>query len=90
MVFKAEKPKQGLVVTVKKNGHRKNGNGAVGGGRSGSTGKKAVIEKLLPNGAREEVQTVYGTSLKDLKKNLRGAGVPVAEIKIEVGLETHY
>ncbi len=44
MVYKTEHKEIGL--TIKISSHRKHGNGAVGGGRKNTSGKKAVISKI--------------------------------------------
>jgi len=50
---------------------RKHGNGAKGGGRQGSSGKKAALYKTDAAGKRELVDSAEGSSAKDAQKNLR-------------------
>lgn len=64
MAYTRERPAMGIVITITT--HRKRGNGAVGGGRKGSTGKKAVI---IVEGY--DPVTVTGNTTRDLLKQVR-------------------
>lgn len=59
----------GYVVVVKP--YRKHGNGAVGGGRKGSSGKKCFLYKLSSTGARELVASAEGPTAKAVVRELR-------------------
>lgn len=61
----------GRVVVVKT--HRKEGNGAKGGGRKGNTGKKGIIYDLAPDGSYVEPPLAErkGGTFTELKKELR-------------------
>lgn len=61
-----------LGLTINISPDRKHGNGGVGGGRSGSSGKKAVIKKH-----GEPDVTLKGSTSKDLLRQVRSRyGVP--------------
>jgi hypothetical protein len=64
MTFKREKPALG--ITIKISTDRKRGNGAVGGGRKDSTGKKAIVSI---EGA--DPVKVTGSTAKDLLGKIR-------------------
>ncbi len=59
----------GYVVVVKP--YRKHGNGAKGGGRLGSTGKKSSLYKINSAGVRELVASTEGATAKAVLKDLR-------------------
>jgi len=59
----------GYVVVVKP--YRKHGNGAKGGGRLGSTGKKCSLYKIGEAGSRELVASTEGPTAKAVVKELR-------------------
>lgn len=61
----------GYVVVMKP--WRKHGNGAKGGGRQASTGKKCTLYKLDDRGNRELVASVEGSTAKAVAKELRVA-----------------
>ncbi len=61
----------GYVVVMKS--WRKHGNGAKGGGRQGSTGKKCSLFKLDAKGNRELVASTEGSTAKAVTKELRTA-----------------
>ena len=54
----------GYVIEVKS--YRKHGNGAKGGGRQGSSGKKCSLFKLGPGNQEELVATAEGKPIEDL------------------------
>lgn len=58
----------GYVVVVKP--YRK-GNGAVGGGRKGNTGKRCFLYKLEESGGRNLVSSVDGATAKEATRELR-------------------
>jgi hypothetical protein len=58
----------GYVVVVKP--FRKS-NGAVGGGRKGSTGKRCLLYKMEEGGGRSLVSSVEGATAKDATRELR-------------------
>ncbi len=64
MTYKVEPKNMGLTITI--SSHRKHGNGAVGGGRKSTSGKKAVIHQ---NGGEKVVLT--GSTTTELLKKVR-------------------
>lgn len=64
MVYTYERPPLGIVITITT--HRKCGNGAKGGGRKGSSGKKAVV---LANGS--DPITITEATISELLKEVR-------------------
>lgn len=64
MVYKTEQDKMGLTITI--GPHRKHGNGAVGGGRQHTSGKKAVISK-----EGEGTVVLTGSTVSALLKDVR-------------------
>lgn len=61
---RTERKDLGLKIEI--SSHRKHGNGGVGGGRKGSTGKKAEVTRK-----GSESVTITGTSTTDLLKKVR-------------------
>lgn len=59
----------GYVVVVKP--WRKHGNGAKGGGRLGSTGKKCSLYRIDSAGKRELVASIEGATAKTVLRELR-------------------
>jgi N-methylhydantoinase B/oxoprolinase/acetone carboxylase alpha subunit len=55
-----------LGLRIKISSHRKHGNGGVGGGRKGSTGKKAEVTRK-----GTESVTITGSSTTDLLRKVR-------------------
>ena len=66
-----DKEALGRVVVI---GTQRKGNGAVGGGRKGKSGKKGVIYQLDNKGQRTELGRASGSTMKDLSRNLRATG----------------
>ncbi|MFZ2832222.1 MAG: hypothetical protein WAZ40_03655 [Minisyncoccia bacterium] len=64
MVYEPERKSMGLTISI--SSHRKNGNGAVGGGRKNTTGKKAVITQ-----EGSERVTLTGSTVTDLLREIR-------------------
>ena len=64
MTYKVEQKKMGLTITI--SSHRKHGNGAIGGGRKNTSGKKAVIHQ-----EGGEKVTLTGSTTKDLLRKIR-------------------
>lgn len=81
MVYKAERPDLGLTITI--SSHRKHGNGAIGGGRKGSTGKKAEVTRK-----GTESVTITGTSTTDLLRKVRNRFSIPSNVKINNKGET--
>jgi hypothetical protein len=63
-----EREKLGRKVVVKT--FRKHGNGAVGGGRRGQSGKKGTIYSIAVDGTLTELAYEEGTSFTDLSQKL--------------------
>ena len=65
---------QNRVVIIKP--YRKNGNGAMGGGRKGNSGKRGVIYDLAADGTHIEpaLLSATGTTMASLSRVLRKSG----------------
>ena len=81
MTFKRERPALG--ITIKISTDRKRGNGAVGGGRKGSSGKKAVVTVL-----GHDSVTVTGATVRELLKQVRSQFSIPPEVRINEKGET--
>lgn len=68
------KDRKTLNRTVTVTAQRK-GNGAIGGGRKGHSGKKGVIKGLDESGKQVELARATGTTMKDLSRELRKTGL---------------
>ena len=85
-------------VIVITSGWRKHGNGGVGGGRQGSTGKKGQIFEVAKDGTRtaldlehgKEVFELTGTTFKDLSRKLRATGLIPPHVAIDKKEDTSY
>ncbi len=81
MVYKADQKMMGL--TIKISPHRKHGNGAVGGGRKNTSGKKAVVSR-----DGDEDITLVGSTTSGLLKDIRRQFKIPPSIKINEKGET--
>lgn len=79
---------------------RKHGNGAKGGGRQGSTGKKGQIFQVASDGTRtpvvlstvdgEDVFVLTGSTGKDVSRKIRNTGLIPQHVAINEHGETSY
>lgn len=82
MVYRIEKARMG--ITIKISTHRKHGNGAKGGGRKNSSGKKAVV---LQSG--QDPVTVVASTATSLIREVRERFRISSDVKINREGETH-
>lgn len=82
MVYKTEREKIG--VTIKISSYRKHGNGAIGGGRKNTSGKKAIISK----DGTESIILTAGT-LCQLLKDVRSTCKISPDVRINQKGETY-
>jgi hypothetical protein len=75
------------VVVVKP--WRKHGNGAKGGGRQGTSGKKGTIFQL-ENGTQTELKTETGSTFTDLSRKLRSSGLIPQHVALNKSGETRF
>ena len=82
------------VVVIKS--WRKHGNGAKGGGRQGSSGKKGQIFQVADDGTRtalelaKDIDVLTGTTFADLSRKLRGTGLIPQHVALQSRGETHF
>lgn len=82
------------VVVIKS--WRKHGNGAKGGGRQGSSGKKGQIFQVEDDGTRtvlqlgKDVDVLTGATLADLSRKLRSTGLIPQHVTLNSSGETHF
>jgi len=82
-----EQPKLGRKVVVKT--HRKHGNGAVGGGRKNSTGKRGIIYGI--KGDKEvELTRCDASTFRELKRKLYETGYIPRNVSISSSGETAF
>lgn len=85
----------GRVIVITQ-GWRKHGNGGVGGGRQGSTGKRGQIFQVASDGTRTALDLgggtleFTGTTFKDLSRKLRATGLIPPHVAIDKKEDTSY
>ncbi len=75
------------VVVVKT---QRKGNGAIGGGRKGNSGKQGVIYRLEDDGTRTELASQDGATFTDLSRKLRATGFIPGHVSINKSGETKF
>ncbi len=89
-----ERTAHNRVVVIKS--WRKHGNGAKGGGRQGSTGKKGQIFQVATDGTRtalklsKDADTLTGATFADLSRKLRGTGLIPRHVALNSRGDTHF
>jgi hypothetical protein len=83
-----ELPKLNRVVVVSTD--RKHGNGAVGGGRQGTSGKKAKVYQKYPDKDRKLLLEIEAPTFSALSKELHKPGRVPNHIPINKKGETNY
>lgn len=81
MVFKAEKPILNRYVQIKH--WRKNGNGAKGGGRSGSGGFQGIVVQINEDGTETTMGSAQEGSFTSAARKLRILGNIPLHVKFD-------
>lgn len=82
-----ERAKLGRIVTITA---KRKGNGAKGGGRKGSSGKKGVIYQVDEDGKKTELARASGATLKELSRELRKTGLIPEYVSLNSKGDTSY
>lgn len=69
---------------------RKHGNGAKGGGRQGTSGKKGTIFQIEHDGSQSELGCETGSSFTDLSRKLRRSGFIPQYVALNKSGETRF
>lgn len=82
-----ERAMLGRIVTITA---KRKGNGAIGGGRKGSSGKKGVIYQVDDAGKKTELARASGATLKELSRELRKTGFIPEYVSLKSKGDTAY
>lgn len=81
--------KEPLGRIVKISAQRKS-NGAIGGGRKGTSGKKGTIYQVHEDGARKELASISESTFKSLSRALRKTGLIPQHVTLNSHGETSF
>lgn len=83
-----QRPLLNRLVVIKS--WRKHGNGAKGGGRQGSSGKKGTIYQIERDGTRSELATESEGTFTNLSRKLRKSGFIPQYVALNKSGETRF